>query len=145
MNPEDEKDLSELIAKMQTQNSMMNPAAMPERKPEMLNNAGAAINEQAALSSVTNSTGPAPPAVGAFAECPQCGIMHPPLPAGQKCPVRPVEVKEAGITTDMVTKLTIDLRNIAISQIESKGIKDGNKLFKHLTIEFIKILEAYSE
>ena len=145
MNPEDEKYAAQLIERMKAQNAGMTPMTLPERKPEMLDPAGNAVNEQAVLASVTNSAGPAPPAVGAFDVCSQCGIMHPPLPAGQKCSVAKVEIKEAGITEDHVTKFTIDLRNIAISQIESKGFKDGNKLFKHLTIEFMKILEAYSE
>ena len=143
MNPEDEKYASQLIERMKQQNAAMTPTQLPVRNPEMVG--GGAVNEQAVLSSVANSAGPAPPAVGAFDVCPQCGIMHPPLPAGQKCSVAKVEIKEAGITEDHVTKFTVDLRNIAISQIESKGFKDGNKLFKHLTVEFIKILEAYSE
>lgn len=145
MNPEDEKYAAQLIERMKAQNAGMQPMRMPERKAEIIDNDGNAINEQAALASVTNSAGPAPPAVGAFPECPQCGIMHPPVPVGQKCSVAKVEIKEAGITEDHVTKFTIDLRNIAISQIESKGFKDGNKLFKHLTIEFMKILEEYKE
>jgi len=145
MNPEDEKYAAQLVERMKAQNDMMQPTRMPERKPEMIDSAGNAINEQAVLSSVTNSAGPAPPAVGAFPECSQCGIMHPPLPMGKKCPVAKVEIKEAGITADHVTKFTVDLRNIAVSQIESKGIKDGNKLFKHLTIEFMKLLENYKE
>ena len=54
-------------------------------------------------------------------------------------------MKEAGLKDEDITKLIVDLRNIAISQIESKGIKDGNKLFKYLTVEFMKSLEAYKE
>ena len=144
MNPEDEKYVAQLVERMKAQTNMMQPTKMPDRKPEMIDSAGNAINEQVVLSSVANST-PFTPAPGIFSECSQCGIMHPPLNPGAKCPVAKVEVKEAGITEDNVTKFTIDLRNIAISQIESKGIKDGNKLFKYLTIEFMKILENYKE
>lgn len=145
MNPEDEKYASQLIERMKQQNAAMTPMQMPNRKPEMIDPAGAAMNEQAVLSSVTNSAGPAPPAVGAFDSCPQCGVMHPPLRAGENCPVKKVEVVEAGLKEEDVTKLIINLRNIAISQIGAKGIKDGNKLFKYLTVEFMKTLEAYSE
>ena len=145
MNPEDEKYASQLIERMKQQNKAMQPMKLPERKPEMIDQAGNAINEQAVLSSVANSSGPAPPAVGAFDACPQCGVMHPPLRAGENCPVKKVEVKEAGLKEEDVTKFIIDLRNIAISQIESKKFKDGNKLFKYLTVEFMKTLEAYSE
>lgn len=145
MNPEDEKYASQLIERMKQQNAAMTPMKMPERRPEMIDAAGAAMNEQAVLSSVTNSAGPAPPAVGAFDACPQCGVMHPPLRAGESCPVKKVEVVEAGLKEEDITKLIINLRNIAISQIGKKGIKDGNKLFKYLTVEFMKTLEAYSE
>ncbi len=145
MDQEDEKYATQLIERMKAQNASMQPMTMPERKPEMIDNAGNAIKEQAVLASVTNTTGPAPPAQGAFDECPQCGIMHPPLPAGQNCPVKKVEVADAGLKEEDVTKFVINMRNIIISQIESKGIKDGNKLFKHLTIEFMKIMEAYAE
>ena len=144
MNPEDEKYVAQLVERMKAQTNMMQPTSMPERKPELIDGGGSVINEQAVLSSVANSS-PFTPAVGAFGECPQCGIMHPPLRMGEKCPVAKVEIKEAGITSDNVTKFTVDLRNIAISQIESKGIKDGNKLFKYLTIEFMKLLENYKE
>jgi len=145
MSPEDEKYAAQLIERMKAQQAGINPMQMPNRPAEPLTGDVGGMNEQAVLSSVKNSSGPPPPAQGAFAVCPQCGIMHPPLQEGQKCPVKKVEVKEAGITEDMVTKFTVDLRNIAISQVESKGLKDGNKLFKYLTIEFMKILEAYSE
>jgi hypothetical protein len=144
MNPEDEKYASQLIERMKAQQANMQPMKLPERKPELIDGGGNVVNEQAVLSSVANSA-PSAPAVGAFAECPQCGIMHPPLRVGEKCPVKKVEVVEAGLKEEDVTKLVIDLRNIAISQIESRGLKDGNKLFKHLTVEFMKALEAYSE
>jgi len=145
MNPEDEKYAQQLIERMKAQQAGMNPAQMPNRPAEHVEQGIDPIHEQAVLNSVQTQSAPPAPAQGAFAECPQCGIMHPPLQEGQRCPVKKVEVKEAGITEDMVTKLTVDLRNIAISQVQSKGIKDGNKLFKHLTIEFMKILENYNE
>lgn len=145
MNPEDEKYAEQLIERIRAQNAMMEPTILPQRKAEFIDNEGNAVNEQAVLSSVASSSGPAPPAVGAFDSCPQCGVMHPPLQQGETCPVKKVEVKEAGLKEEDVTRFVINMRNIAVSQIQSKGIKDGNKLFKHLTIEFMKILEEYSE
>ena len=144
MNPEDEKYAAQLIERMKAQTQMMQPIKMPERKPEILDSENNPINEQAVIASVANSA-PSAPAQGIFAECPQCGVMHPPLRAGEKCPVAKVEVKEAGLKDEDITKFIVDMRNIAISQIESKGIKDGNKLFKYLTVEFMKSLEAYKE
>jgi len=142
MNPEDEAYAAELIARIKQQ--QMNPISLPNRKPEFLDSHGDAMKEQAVIQSVSNSTPPTP-AQGAFAQCPQCGVMHPPLNPGQRCPVAKVEIKSAGITPDDVTRFTVNMRDIAISQIELKKIKDGNKLFKHLTVEFMKILESYKE
>lgn len=144
MNPEDERYAQQLIERMKQQNQMMNPAQMPARNPEPVSDGASEINAQNVISSVQNS-GPPEPAHGAFSVCPQCNTMHPPLKPGQKCPVAKVEVPEAGVSDADISKFVVDLRNIAISQIEKKGIKDGNKLFKHLTIEFMKSLEGYNE
>lgn len=145
MNPEDEKYAAQLIQQMKQQNQAMNPIKLPQRKSEQVLDGMNGMSEQAALSSVQSSSGPAPPAQGAFAVCPQCGIMHPPLQAGQKCPVAKIEIKEAGLKDEDISNFVINMRNIAISQIESKGIKEGNKLFKYLTVEFMKSLEGYKE
>ena len=149
MNPEDEKYAAELLARMKQQNQAMNPQGMPNRPAEMIGPDGSStpinnVSNQAALHSVSNSSPPIP-AQGAFAQCPQCGVMHPPLNVGQKCPVSKVEIKEAGISQDDVIRFTVNIRDIAISQVEVKKIKDGNKLFKYLTVEFMKLLEGYKE
>jgi len=156
MNPEDEAYAQQLIEKMKRQNQMFNPQTnqgAPDQSPEnianVLNrgknvNPEVDINSQAILSQVKPSDPPVP-AQGAFAECPQCGVMHPPVPAGKKCPNAKIEVKEAGIKDEHVNRFLAQLRDITISQIQSKGIKHGNKLFQHLTVELTKILEGYSE
>ena len=154
MNPEDEKYAAQLLEKMKAQNAMMNPGGDTQGNPDQ--SPGGPImgnvatpksvdpNSQAIISSVQNSS-PASPAQGAFANCPQCGSMHPPLRPGETCPMKKVEVIEAGISDDDINRFLSALKNISVSQIQSKGIKDGNKLFQHLTIELTKILEAYSE
>jgi len=155
MNPEDEAYAAKLVERMKQQNQMMapdtskNPDQSPEHIANVLNrgrpqNPEVDINSQAMLSNVQNST-PAPPASGAWAECPQCGVMHPPVPAGQKCPNAKVEIKEAGVRDEDINRFLSSLKNITVSQIQSKGIKDGNKLFKSLTIELTKFLEGYNE
>lgn len=144
MNPEDEQYAQQLIERMKKQHEMMQPPTqLPERKAESISGPSK-VNTQNVISSVQSSA-PPEPARGAFDKCPQCGTLHPPLRPGEKCPLAKIEVKEAGVNDTDVAKFVVDLRNIAISQIQSKGIKDGNKLFKHVTVEFMKILEAYSE
>lgn len=145
MNPEDEKYAAQLIERMKAQQAGMNPMQMPNRPAERVVQGNDAMHEQAVLNSVQTQSAPPAPAQGAFDVCPECGVMHPPVAQGKPCPLKKVEVKSAGITDEMITKLVVDLRNIAISQVQSKGIKDGNKLFKHITIEFMKILERYNE
>jgi len=80
--------------------------------------------------------------------CKQCGTMHPPIPQGQKCPLASVASdpdKVGGLDDTTVNKHLVDLRNIVIAQISSKGIKDGKKFFQYAVIELTKALEAYSE
>jgi len=77
--------------------------------------------------------------------CPQCGMIHPPLKAGEKCPNAKVEVKsDEGKEVD-VNKYIVIWRDVVLSQIGSKNIKDPEKLFKNITIELTKFLEGYQE
>jgi len=153
MNPEDEKYAAQLLEKMKAQNAMMNPGADNKGNPDqspggpisgMTNKPSVSVNEQAVLSSVQTSA-PSAPAQGAFADCPQCGTMHPPIRPGEICPMKKVEIKEASVTDEDINRFLTSLKNISVSQIQSKGIKNGNKLFQHLTVEIAKILEAYNE
>jgi len=77
-----------------------------------------------------------------FSPCPECGLIHPPLRVGEKCPNAPVET--GGKKIDL-SKFFVDLKNIFVSQIEIKKIKDTNKLLAYLTIEVTKLLENYME
>jgi len=152
MNPEDEAYASQLLEKMKAQNAMLNPElnkGNPDQSPGGPITSGRPLsnvdsNSQAVMSNIQGS-GPASPAKGAFPDCPQCGSMHPLLRPGETCPMKKVEVKEAGVTDEDVNRFLSQLKNIAISQIQSKGIKNGNKLFQHLTVEIAKVLESYSE
>lgn len=76
-------------------------------------------------------------------ECPQCGTIHPPLPPGEKCPL--AEPKTADGKKIDTSKFVVQLRDITISQMEQKNIKDPDKFFKFVIIELMKILEGYSE
>lgn len=79
--------------------------------------------------------------------CPQCGMIHPPLPPGAKCPMAPVKVKtKDGHEKDIdVNRFLADLKNIIISQSEAKKITDIEKLFKNIILETTKYLESYKE
>ena len=79
--------------------------------------------------------------------CPQCKTMHPPLNPGQKCPNMGLEdkVNEMGIDIDDATinKHLVDMRNIIISIMTAKQIKDGKKFFQYAVVELSKALELY--
>lgn len=79
--------------------------------------------------------------------CPQCKLMHPPLRPGEKCPNAGVDdsVKSTGIDDAIINKHLVDLRNIIMSQLTAKGIKDGKKFLQYSVIELTKALEQYNE
>ena len=76
--------------------------------------------------------------------CPQCGLIHPPLRPGEKCPNAPIEKNEAGIDDGDVHKHLVDMRNIILSKMKEKNIKDGKKFFQYAVIELTKALEKYT-
>ena len=78
-----------------------------------------------------------------FGVCSQCGLIHPPMLDGSPCPNGPLKVD--GDKTIDLSKMLINLKNIFSSQIQSKKIKDPEKLFKLLTIEITTFLENYKE
>lgn len=76
-------------------------------------------------------------------QCQQCNGFHPPLPHGEKCPLAD-PVTEGGQKID-TSKFVVKLRDITISQLEQKGIKDHEKFFNHIVVEVMKAVEGYSE
>lgn len=80
--------------------------------------------------------------------CPQCGTLHPPLRQNEKCPnASPITAKEksTGINDDFLREQVVSLRNIILSQLSLKKIKDGKKFFQYAIIELTKALERYIE
>lgn len=80
--------------------------------------------------------------------CRQCGTMHPPLPAGAKCPNASIissTEKDAGLSDVFINKTLVDLRNIILAQMASKKVKDGKKFFQYAIVELTKSLEQYNE
>jgi len=75
--------------------------------------------------------------------CSQCGIMHPPLKAGEKCPMAPITTKDNKVVdpTNFLTKMKFIISN----QLEQKGVKDTDKFFQHLTVGLMKVMEDYKE
>lgn len=78
--------------------------------------------------------------------CPDCGLIHPPIHPGQKCPMAPVKVKDGEEEKLVdVNRFLVDLKNIIISQIDIKKITDIEGLFKNIIVEVTKYLEEYKK
>lgn len=77
--------------------------------------------------------------------CPQCKTIHPPLRPGESCPNASQDISEYGLIDGDINKHLIELRNIVMSQMNKKQIKDGKKFFQFAIIELMKALEGYNE
>lgn len=77
--------------------------------------------------------------------CSQCNTLHPPLRPGEPCPNKTSDVSAYGLDETTVNKFIVDIRNMIISQMDLKKIKDGKKFFQFTIIELMKILEEYNE
>ena len=84
-------------------------------------------------------------------KCSQCGNFHPPIPTGQLCPMAKVKIpNKDGEDDDKTTEIDLttffsSLKNICYSQIQSKNIKDIDKLFNNVIVNITQYLENYNE
>jgi hypothetical protein len=104
------------------------------------------VNSVRPMGTPINKEPPKPASVStAEGACPQCGTIHPPVRG--KCPMAGVKVKdEKGQEKEVdVNKYLAQLKNIIVSQVEQKNIKDVDKLFKNIIVEVTKYIEGYSE
>jgi hypothetical protein len=85
------------------------------------------------------------PATGEVSDnvCPECGTMHPPVAAGEKCPNAKMNLES--ITDEEIGMFLSSMKNIIISQSEKNQIKDVKKLFQQSTVALAKFLEEYKE
>jgi len=77
-------------------------------------------------------------------KCHECGIFHPPILEGQKCPMAKQTTKDGSEEIEYNDILS-NIRNILASHIDSKNITKVKKMFSKLIIEFMKIVENYKE
>ena len=99
-------------------------------------------------STITNSPTSPISSQGANNICPECNMIHPPLKPGQKCPnvnIGKTIKHRSNLTDEIINKHLVDIRNIIISNIDSKEIEDSEKFFQYAVIELTKALETYHE
>ncbi len=147
MNDQD-KDINDLINRFNQQTqALTGPKSFPQHNsmPQTpgFDNQGF---ESKKVSPHLIQTGPAPIPAPTGNVCSQCGTMHPPLRAGEKCPNAANKIKDEKTNTVIdVNKYLNTFQSILISQIEKKKIKDVKKLYQNITIEITKFLEGYKE
>lgn len=75
--------------------------------------------------------------------CPQCGLTHPPLQPGERCPMAKEKANDGSVidTANFINQLKI----ICTNQIRKKDIKNHKKLFGQIIISVTKQLEEYQE
>jgi len=125
------------------------PTGQPGEPPVLDSNEQRVLNELQNTTSPVVSTGSHPVQVSSsLPQCPQCGLLHPPNADGKPCLNAPVQAVGSSNVVDLdmeINKYLVSLKNIALSQVQSKGIKDINKLLQYMTIEMTKLLEGYNE
>ena len=124
------------------------PTGQPGQPPVLNADEQKVLNELNTNTANIASTGGHPAQVtSALPKCSVCGLLHPPNADGSPCKNAPANVSGGNaIDLDMeINKYLVTLKNIAVSQIQSKGIKDVNKLLQYMTLEMTKLLEGYNE
>ena len=83
-----------------------------------------------------------------FGSCPECGMSHPPLPQGEKCPNSSLEALTAKqsntpvkITDQEFNKFLVSMKNILISQLHQIEVTNPQEIFRHLTLKIMEALE----
>lgn len=121
------------------------PQGQPGEPPVLDTKEQMVLNELQNKPAVANTGSHPSQVVSALPTCHVCGMLHPPNADGSPCGNAPVGNGNV-VDLDMeINKYLMSLKNIAVSQIQSKGIKNINKLLQYMTIEMTKIMEGYNE
>ena len=154
MTPEDMfnkmmEDQAKMIAAQQAQQQIQQATPVPQGQPgepPILD-----AKEQMVLNELQNkpavvNTGVNPSQVpSSLPTCSVCGMLHPPNSDGSPCGNAPVTGGNVADLDMEINKYLMSLKNIAVSQIQSKGIKNINKLLQYMTIDINKLVDGYNE
>jgi hypothetical protein len=126
-----ESQFNKMMEQMKSQQNI--PGVNPKSPP---------VEHQRILNEVQTSRPPQPiaPSQG---DCPQCGMLHPPLAPGEKCPIAPVKID--GVQDIDITQFVVKIKDILTSQLEQKGVKDYKKFSSGMIMELVKYCEGYKE
>ncbi len=76
-------------------------------------------------------------------KCPQCGLFHPPLKEGEKCPIAK-DKDDKGNEIDF-NPFIIQIKNIILAKISKDEIKNTKKLLADVVINMTNFVEKYKE
>ena len=76
-------------------------------------------------------------------ECPYCGYYHPPLQQGQECPMAK-KYDSSGNEIEIGDELA-KMKNILISNIQNKGIKNYKKFTNQIILELNRKIEELAD
>lgn len=76
-------------------------------------------------------------------QCSQCGTYHPRLRQGEVCPMAKPKA-ETGEEIDL-NDFFLNLKNVLVSQIKNKKIKNIKRILAFTLINITKLLERYQE
>lgn len=133
LSPEDQATFMKLKAQIESANPGLNVNANPA---------------PAANPNPAGTPAPAapyvPPAINtAGSACPDCGVMHPPLPPGERCPNAKVDLPT--MSDAEIGQFIGSWKNIIVSQLEKRNFKEPKKVFQQATLMIAKFLEEYEE
>lgn len=130
LTPAEQKVMLELQAKMAASNPNMNINTQTPQVPK--------------TTPAPSTPAYVPPSIQTSGNvCPECGVMHPPLPYGERCPNAKVNLPT--IDDAEIGRFIGSWKNIIVSQIEKRQFKEPKKVFQEATILLTKFLEEYSE
>lgn len=123
-------------------NKMMEQMAKQQQMPPGIKRRGPTLDEQKVLNTIQTGT-PVNTIAPAQGTCPECGMIHPPVQPGKKCPNAKVQVE--AIPEVALNEFVIKVRDILVSQVEQKNVKDFKKFSGGMIIEVMKYCEGYKE
>jgi hypothetical protein len=118
------------------------PTGMPGQPPVL------SVEEQRLLNQLnlnTSGHGSTSTVSATNPNCPDCGMIHPPLRPGEKCPNAKSKVTDKDKKEIDINKYLVIWRDVILSNIDKRKITNPEKMFQQITIEVTKFAEGYTE
>jgi hypothetical protein len=98
-------------------------------------------NQQGGEQNAFAAPSPPSPVQASVSQCPQCGHFHPPVDG--ECPLKQQKTEDGKVIDP--NPFLEKMRDIVMSQMQMRKVKNPEKFFAHLIVELTKSMENYSE